>query len=316
MAYDVTKLAKLEALKQLAEKVKKDFVTENDLEKVSDRIDDLVTAGGEPNAIKVIKVNGEVQTPTEGDKVVDIKVPQKVSELNNDNGYQTAADVTKAIDDFAKNVGETDVIDTLKDVIDYCAKHKGEATKMMSAISALEGLVGDETVAKQIADAITSALKTGGVDKYALVTELASAVSDITENKGAISEIQTKLSAVAEGATKVAKSDINGKIKINDIDIDVYNHPTTTIGVKQSGFYKITTDVNGHVTGAEEVDKSDIINLGIPGEKTAVTKSITNGNVTVDGQEVVVYTLPEDVIHGSIATSEEVNEMLTAVFAE
>lgn len=215
MATTNEKLTNLGALKLLAERVKKDYATKTEVSAI-------------------------------GDKVDKIKVPTAVSELTNDKGYQTAADVSKAIDDFAKNVGEADVIDTLKDVIDYCAKHKGEAAEMMAAINTLETLVGDEAVAKQIADAITAALKTGGTDKYALATELAAAVSDINANKSAIEGIQTKLSTVAEGATKVAASD--------------------------------------------------------------------NGYILINGAKTKVYELPGDVIHGEIASDDEVGAMLTEVF--
>ena len=49
---------------------------------------------------------------------------------------------------------------------------------------------------------------------------------------------------------------------------------------------------------------------------TKVEKSDTNGNVKINGTETVVYTLPEDVVHGSMATDDEVTEMLTEVFGE
>ena len=43
-----------------------------------------------------IKVNGTAQTP-DANKIVEITVPTKVSDLTNDSGYQTSSDVSTAI---------------------------------------------------------------------------------------------------------------------------------------------------------------------------------------------------------------------------
>lgn len=53
---------------------------------------------------------------------------------------------------------------------------------------------------------------------------------------------------------------------------------------------------------------------GIQTGATKVAKSSTNGNILVNDSELTVYTEPADVIHGAIATDEEVTEMLTEVF--
>lgn len=46
----------------------------------------------------------------------------------------------------------------------------------------------------------------------------------------------------------------------------VYTHPSHT--AKSSGFYKVTVDTYGHVSGATAVTKSDITGLGIPAQDT------------------------------------------------
>lgn len=58
-------------------------------------VDDLTAAGGEPNVITGVKVNGEDVEVT--DKSVDITVPTKMSELSNDSGYMKGNDVSVAI---------------------------------------------------------------------------------------------------------------------------------------------------------------------------------------------------------------------------
>jgi hypothetical protein len=54
---------------------------------------------------------------------------------------------------------------------------------------------------------------------------------------------------------------------------------------------------------------------GIAEGATKVEGSSTNGNVKINGVDVNVYTEPEDVIHGAVATDTEVTEMLAEVFA-
>jgi len=54
-----------------------------------------VATGAQVNVIEGIKVNGTTQTIT--DKVVDIDVPTKVSELTNDSKFQTQSEVSSAI---------------------------------------------------------------------------------------------------------------------------------------------------------------------------------------------------------------------------
>ena len=53
---------------------------------------------------------------------------------------------------------------------------------------------------------------------------------------------------------------------------------------------------------------------GIAANATKVEKSATNGNIKINGAETQVYKEPEDVVHGSIASTEDVTAMLTEVF--
>ena len=64
------------------------------------------------------------------------------------------------------------------------------------------------------------------------------------------SEDKTKLDGIASGANK-------------------YTHPSYTN--RTSGLYKITVDATGHVSAATAVTKTDITNLGIPGQDTNTT---------------------------------------------
>lgn len=53
---------------------------------------------------------------------------------------------------------------------------------------------------------------------------------------------------------------------------------------------------------------------GIAANATKVEKSATNGNIKINGVETQVYKEPSDVVHGSIASTEDVTAMLNEVF--
>ena len=53
---------------------------------------------------------------------------------------------------------------------------------------------------------------------------------------------------------------------------------------------------------------------GISAGATKTAASETNGHITIDGVDTTVYTEPSDVIHGTVASDEDVTAMLTEVF--
>ena len=63
-------------------KIKNEFADAQDLSDLSDRVDNIVSQGGEPNVIEVVKQNGTALTVT--NKSVDVIVPTNTSDLTND----------------------------------------------------------------------------------------------------------------------------------------------------------------------------------------------------------------------------------------
>ena len=53
--------------------IKNTFALDSDLDALSDRVDNIVSQGGEPNVIETVKVNGTALTPV--NKAVDVTVP-------------------------------------------------------------------------------------------------------------------------------------------------------------------------------------------------------------------------------------------------
>ena len=82
--------------------------------------------------------------------------------------YTVAAEIAKVVADADES------FDTLKEIADWIKGDPTGAAGMANDITALENkLVGvDKTVVETIADAITAALTSGEVDKYALATDL------------------------------------------------------------------------------------------------------------------------------------------------
>ena len=83
--------AKLSQLESFGRKVVGDFTA------LTARVQSLERAGGQPNIIEKILVNG-IQLAVDGNKAVHISVPTKASQLENDAGFQNGEDVDAKLD--------------------------------------------------------------------------------------------------------------------------------------------------------------------------------------------------------------------------
>lgn len=86
--------------------VKSLFTKKTDFDALSDKVDEVIAEGGEPNVIDSISVNGSTLTP-DAQKNVNIEVPTSTSDLTND-GDGTSNFATEAYVDA--NGGKIDVI--------------------------------------------------------------------------------------------------------------------------------------------------------------------------------------------------------------
>lgn len=115
--YDVKKLTRLEALKQLAEKAKEYFTSKTDFADVSKKVDDIEKAG--------------------------YKSGTEIQEM-----------IAAAIETFETEVTSDDIINTFKEIVDYIATNGAEFARVLSDIEGLEELVGESPVSSQITDAL------------------------------------------------------------------------------------------------------------------------------------------------------------------
>lgn len=63
-------------------RIKTIFAKQTDLTTLSNRVEEIIAEGGEPNVIETIKKNGTALTP-DAQKAVDIEVPEDLSDLTN-----------------------------------------------------------------------------------------------------------------------------------------------------------------------------------------------------------------------------------------
>lgn len=274
MAYNEEKLARLKHLKQLAQKAK----AESDA--VATRVKALENVGAQANKIESIKVNGTAQT-IDPDKSVNITVPTKTSQLNNDSTFQTSAQVVAAINTAISKSGhasfqKVDAVpkaDAAQENILYLVMNT--ATKHYDIYAKIKGSSGSYTM--ELLDDTTVDLS-GKVDKVP--------GKDLSTNDYTTAE-KTKLAGIAEGANN-------------------YVHPSYT--AKASGLYKVTVDATGHVSAVAEVTKGDITALGIPGQDTTYPEATT-------AKAGLMSAADKSKLDGmTIATDAEVSEMLTEVF--
>ena len=355
MAYDTSKLTKLAALKALAQKVQSSYALQKDLTALSERVDGLITAGGEPNKLEGIKVNGTLLTLT--NKIADILIHEstangnlsvnnvdvpihglaalayksEVSESDLASTLKAILDakakqadldiltgtgegsiskmIDAAINKFATDVTDDDVVNSYKELIDWVAAHGPEATQMASGISenktaiadlkTLVGTLPEGATSTTVVAYITEAINALSIGDYAKTTEVTAAISTALAAYAKTSDVNTSL---AKKADKVANA-TNGHFAGLDA-----NGNLTDSGKKASDFVaaeagkRLMTNAEGTKLG------------GIAEGATKVEASTTNGNVKINGTEVTVYTEPADVVHGAIATDTEVTEMLNEVF--
>lgn len=275
MAYNEEKLARLKHLKQLAQKAK----AESDA--VATRVKALEDAGAQANKIESIKVNGTAQT-IDPDKSVNITVPTKTSQLNNDSTFQTSAQVVAAIINTAisksghasfQKVDAVPKADAAQENILYLVMNT--TTKHYDIYAKIKG--SSDSYTMELLDDTTVDLS-GKVDKVA--------GKGLSTNDYTTAE-KTKLAGIAEGANK-------------------YVHPSYT--AKTSGLYKVTVDATGHVSAVAAVTKGDITALGIPGQDTTYPEATT-------AKAGLMSAADKSKLDGmTIATDAEVSEMLTEVF--
>lgn len=269
-SYELNHVAALRDLQDLAKRQK----AKTDALKT--RVEALENVGAQANVIESIKVNGTAQTVT--NKSVDIKVPTKVSDLNNDSKFQSDTQVSAAIQTAISKSGHASF---------------EKADSIPAAASAKENVLY-----------LVMNAKTGHYDIYAKVGDKVELLDDTTVDLSGYVQKETGKGLSTNDYTTAEKNKLAGIAE----GANKYVHPN--YAAKASGFYKVTVDETGHVSAVAAVTKEDITGLGIPAQDT------TYGNatqVTAGLMSAADKTKLDGLV---LATQEEVTAMLNEVFAE
>ena len=274
MAYNKEKLTKLEALQELAQQSEQKYATKESVSALSGRVDTLESAGGQPNVIETVKVNGVAQEVSE--KAVDITVPTKVSELNNDSAFQTNSEVAQAIQTAIAKTGHA-------------------SFKKVDAVPEAE--TAEDNVMYLVMNS-----KTKHYDIYAKVENEVVLLDDTTVDLTNYVE--------KEEGKGLSTNDYTTEDKEKLAGLNNYTHPSYT--QQSSGFYKVTVDATGHVSAVEAVTKEDITGLGIPAQDTTYSPATSeadglmskNDKTKLDGIEVASLEEVQEMLNEVFATEQ------------
>lgn len=273
------------------------------------------------------------------DDIVGLGIPAQDTTYNeattSDAGLMSASDKTK-LNGIADGANKTIVDSTLSSTSTNPVQNKVVNT----AISNLNTLVGNTSVASQISNAVAN--KVDKVDGKGLSTndyttneknKLSGIATGAEVNQNAFSNVVVGSTTIAadsktDSLTIIAGNNItitpdaaNDKLTIAATDT-VYTHPTYTS--KSSGLYKITVDGTGHVSATTEVTKSDITALGIPAQDTTYSTAtqsddglMSSGDKTkLDGIETGANKTTVDSTLSSTSTNPVQNKVVnTAISA-
>lgn len=274
MAYNKEKLTKLEALQELAQQSEQKYATKESVSALSGRVDTLESAGGQPNVIETVKVNGVAQEVSE--KAVDITVPTKVSELNNDSAFQTNSEVAQAIQTAIAKTGHA-------------------SFKKVDAVPEAE--TAEDNVMYLVMNS-----KTKHYDIYAKVENEVVLLDDTTVDLTNYVE--------KEEGKGLSTNDYTTEDKEKLAGLNNYTHPSYT--QRASGLYKVTVDATGHVSAVEAVTKEDITGLGIPAQDTTYAPATSEANglmskedkAKLDGMEVATLEEVQEMLNEVFATEQ------------
>lgn len=254
----------------------------NTLSTLNTKVDEIIAAGGQPNTIEHVAVNGVRLTPDE-DKQVNVVVPTKFTDITDDSGFSdlisaAKAQADKGVNDAAAaqttaNQAQADVDAVEVTVGEHSTIIAGHTTSISDHSTRITQLEDADTAhtaeynaLKAIVDGHTTSIA-GKAEQTALDT----ANANITKNTNAIATLKdTTIPAINE---EVAK-------KANSADVytkgDVYNK--TEIGTIETGktLVQMIEEAQSAATYDDTQIKADI-------KANTDALAILNGAVETDG---------------------------------
>lgn len=154
-------------------RIKTEFADAQDLNDLSDRVDDIVAEGGEPNVIEIVQKNG-VALPV-SNKTVNVTVPTAVSELSDASNYARVNDIPTSTSDLTNDGDGTSPFATES----YATQHGGkiDTISVNGTQQTITNKNVDITVPTKTSDIINDSDFQDETDVQALIDE---AIADIT----------------------------------------------------------------------------------------------------------------------------------------
>ena len=209
----------------------------NTLSTLNTKVDEIIAAGGQPNTIEHVAVNGVRLTPDE-DKQVNVVVPTKFTDITDDSGFSNLISAAKAqadkgvndaaaaqatanqaqadVDAVEETVGEHNTI-----IVGHTTSINDHSTRITRLEDADTAHTAEYNALKAIVDGHTTSIA-GKAEQTALDT----ANANITKNTNAIATLNdTTIPAINEEVAKkansadvYAKSDVYNKTEIGTIE--------------------------------------------------------------------------------------------------
>lgn len=190
----------------------------------------------------------------------------------------SVANVAKAaaVAEVATIVAGADAsFDTLKEIADWIVNDTTGAASMANDIEELKGLVGDEAVATQIANAIDAALKVEGVEKYALASDL----TDLAERVKALEDAGHVTQAAIDLGVQEAKNYADSLATNYDAAGTAEEKANAALTSAKAYTDEKDTAMNARVAVLEAVDHSKFESAGAAAQALADAKTYTETEI-------------------------------------
>lgn len=281
------KALSLEQLKLLAQR------TNSEIEALTTRVDDLVTAGGEPNKVEGVKVNGTALAIAE--KMVDILIATGTANGTiKVNGVDVSVAGLAAMA-YKANVSQSDLDAALTAVI---------AGKADSATTLAGYGITDAYTMEQIDAKISSVYKPAGSVTFAT---LPAASADVLGNVYNVTDAFTTTAAFVEGSGKKHPAGTN--VVVVSTGADTYGYDVLAGFVDLTDYAKtdaVVAKVEGKDLSTNDYTNADKAKVDSVAEgATKVEASETDGAIIINGQETTVV---------EFETDAAVTAMITEVF--
>lgn len=190
----------------------------------------------------------------------------------------SVANVAKAaaVAEVATIVAGADAsFDTLKEIADWIANDTTGAASMANDIAELKGLVGDEAVATQIANAIDAALEVEGVEKYALASDL----SALAERVKALEDAGHVTQAAIDAGVQTAKDYADSLAANYDAAGTAEAKANAALTSAKAYTDEKDTAMNARVAVLEAIDHSKFESAGAAAQALADAKAYTETEI-------------------------------------